>query len=175
MQAKDEIAMQVAERRANVEKSMRLYQRAMEKDKESDYERKMELLTEAVASDDRNVYAHMALGIAWHENGDVFRAASAFYRASRLAPNRYEPHYNLGIVLESAGQYGKAIDAYETALELAPGQVEVMENLARCQIRSNVQTERTGEFVNHVLQSEVRPEWRMWLTQQMHSSKCKKE
>ena len=80
-----------------------------------------DLFQRAVAADENNAAAWMALGGVELRLEGYFEAAEAFHHAARLAPTRYEPHFNLGTVLEAVGRYSDAIKAYEAAPSLAAG------------------------------------------------------
>jgi len=123
-------------------------------------------ICDAIAAYDRNAEAWMLLGLIEHREDRVFEAASSFHRASILAPYRYEPLYNIGILLESFGRYKRAIETYQAALKLSPGQLEVMENLARCYVRTNSNLDEAKDLVDRSLLTEQRPEWRQWLSAQ---------
>ena len=153
-------------RQEGAAKSTKLYQQGMEAYESKDRPKARSLLTEAVTADSRNAHAWVALGVVEMEMDNLFDAAVAFHRAARLQPSRYEPHYNVGLLYESLGRYQRAAEAYESALELAPDQTEVMENLARCYIRSGTKLDRAKELIDRALQKERRPEWREWLERQ---------
>ena len=164
--ARQAVEAELAERRAAREDSMRLYAQGTAAHRAGRLDDAQQCFTEAVAADERNAGAWMGLGMVEHERDNLFLAASAFQRAARLQPARYEPHFNIGSILESAGRYRQAIDAYERAMKLDPDQVEVMENLARCYIKSNTNLPRAKELVDRALGREERPEWRSWLREQ---------
>jgi Flp pilus assembly protein TadD len=145
---------------------MALYRKAMETSRDSDLPRQRELLQEALAASDRNSRAWMALGALEFSQGNLQEAATAFHRASRLEPARHEPRYNLGAVLESAGQYAQAAKEYEIALKRAPDDLEVIENLARCYIRTGSQPAKAKELIDQAVKQESRPEWVAWLNRQ---------
>jgi cytochrome c-type biogenesis protein CcmH/NrfG len=155
----DELAARDA---ARVE-SVAITNSAMEEYKKKHVDKARELLLQAVQKDDRNAEAWMQLGAIEYEKNNYYESARAFHRASRLMPTRYEPHFNLGTVYETTAQFTEAIESYKKSLEMAPDQIEVMENLARCYIRSNQNLEEAKRLINRVLISEHRPEWRRWL------------
>jgi len=146
--------------------SVDLYRQGVQALQERDLENAHERLKAAVTTDERNAFAWMELGIVEYERDNLLEAAYAFHRAALLEPSRYEPHYNTGMILESVGRYEKAIEAYSKALKLAPGQVEVMENLARCYIKTNTKLDTAEALVKKALPLEHRPEWREWLETQ---------
>lgn len=172
-QARKVLARELAVRRANREKSMELYSRGLRAYRASDLDRARRYLTDAVTVNDHNACAWMALGAVEFHRDRFFQAASAFHRAAMLEPTRYEPHFNIGTILESVGRYAQAIEAYRTALKLAPGQIEVMENLARCYVRSNTRLDEARGLIDKAIQSERRPAWRMWLAGQAAALRAK--
>lgn len=143
--------------------SMSLYQQGLDADARGKHDQARDLLRQAVDADEDNASAWMALGGVEFPLENYFEAAQAFHHAARLAPTRYEPHFNLGTVLEAVGHYSDAIKAYEVALSLAPDQLEVMENLARALVRSGREPERAEALVRQALRTEFRPDWREWL------------
>lgn len=144
-------------------KSRRLYEQGMEAYDTLQLGTAAHRFTKAVGVDDRNEHAWMALGVVEHARRNYYKAAEAFHQASRLAPTRFEPRFNLGSVFETVGKHDKAIDEYEAALNLSSHQVQVMENLARCYIRTKQKADRTRELIDQALIHERRPEWRAWL------------
>ncbi len=161
-----DLAAELTRRQVNRERSMELYFSGLEAFEAGKLDRAKEILSEAVAVNDRNTYAWMALGIVQRDLENLFDAAAAFHNASRLEPRRYEPHYNIAVILESVGRYSKAIKEYEAAHRLAPDQLEVMENLARCYLRNNENLGKSKELIDRALISETRPDWRSWLIEQ---------
>ncbi len=144
-------------------KSMQLYQEGMKAHSESKAEEAIQYMREAVEADSQNAQAWMTLGVLEYKRGNVFEAARAFHRTGRIAPTRYEPHFNLGTIFEAVGYYEQAIEEYEIALKLSPNEVEVMENLARCYFRNDTNLEKARKLVRCALRHELRPEWQRWL------------
>jgi tetratricopeptide (TPR) repeat protein len=161
-----ELRKELSQRRAAYSRSMELYEKAQKAIAKADTAQAREYLDQAIAEDDRNAYAWMAMGMLEYKEGNFYRAAHAFHRASRLEPSRYEPHFNLGIVLESAGRYAKAIPEYEAAMELLPDDVEIMEHLARCYIKTETKLDQAQKLIERTHALECRPEWTRWLEQQ---------
>ncbi len=84
-----------------------------------------------------------------------------------MFPDRYEPHFNIGSVLEALGRYEQAIRSYRRALELAPDQLQTIENLNRCYMRANTHPGESKILMDKALERETRPDWRLWLEEQM--------
>ena len=156
----------LAERNARRSRSQELHESARKAHQTGDLTAARELIAAAVAEDDGNAHAWMQMGIYLYEQGELYDAAQAFRKASRLKPGRYEPHNNIGMIHESVGHWRRAIREYELAMTLAPDQVEVMENLAGCYLAANMRTDRAKHLINRALESESRPEWVEWLTGQ---------
>lgn len=161
--ARERLAAAIRDRDARGNESMDLFRRAKRALHAGDEERAAELLNEAVRTDPRNAFAWIELGVLQYRRDDVFDAAVSFNKASELAPRRWEPHYNLGILHESLGYYPRAEECYETALELAPGRREVVENLARCYVRSGRRPQRARELIDRALADEPTGPWKRWL------------
>lgn len=162
------LSQQLAARHEAGVESVRLYREGMAAYEKEDFQVARKTLEEATSADPHNAHAWMALGVvAWRQD-DPFAAVTAFDRAARLEPSRFEPHYNIGSVLESVGRYPQAIEKYELAYRLAPGEVIVIENLARCCIRSRTHLDRVAELIDRALQIETRPQWRQWLERQKY-------
>ncbi len=167
VEAREALAAELAERRAARTQSVALYQEGLEDYQAGDPDKARMHLVDSVEADERNARGWMLLGVIEYENDKLFEAASAFRRAARLEPMRYEPHFNIGAVLEKAGRYEQAIESYETALKLAPDELAVMENLARCYIRTETKLSVAKELIAQALPREARPEWRIWLAEQL--------
>jgi Flp pilus assembly protein TadD/GR25 family glycosyltransferase involved in LPS biosynthesis len=73
--------------------------------------------------------AHINLGIALKEQGDLTAAIASYNTALKLKPNYPEAHNNLGNALQEQGDLTAAIAAYNTALKLKPNYPEAHYNL----------------------------------------------
>ncbi len=144
-------------------KSVLLYEAGMKARSESKAEEAIRYMREAVEVDPQHAQAWMVLGVLEYKRKNVFEAARAFHRAGRIAPTRYEPHFNLGTIFEAVGYYEQAIEEYEIALKLSPNEVEVMENLARCYFHNDTNLEKARKLARGALRHELRPEWKHWL------------
>ncbi len=164
--AKIAVQEELAARNAARVRSIELCQEGICAYDESDASNAQKYLHEAIAIDDRNAVAWMMIGLIEFEEGRLRESAEAFQRAARLRPTRYEPLFNLGVVFESAGQTILAIEKHERALELAPTQTEVMENLARCYIKTDTNLDKAKNLIATAMNTECRPEWVEWLQRQ---------
>ena len=166
-QAAQALKQQLAAKRADQIQSMKAYTRALAAMDKGDTTNAKKHLNQAIAQDNDNAHAWMALGRLEYDQDNLHKAAKAFDHAARLSPLRYEPHYNLGIVLESAGNYTQAIHQYQIALKHAPHQIHIKENLARCYLKTNANTStrHAKQLISQALTTESRPQWIQWLKQ----------
>lgn len=166
IEARRELNVELAARQERQVQSLEHYRLAGAAFDKGDIKAARTHANDAIAFYERNAQAWMLLGLIEQREDRVFEAASSFHRASMLAPDRYEPLYNIGILLESFGRHKEAIDSYLAALKLSPGQLEVMENLARCYVRTNSNLDQAKDLIDRALLTEQRPQWRQWLSAQ---------
>lgn len=76
------------------------------------------------------IEAHINLGVAYYQAGQLAEARGAFLRAVELDPANGISRYNLGCVLEEIGEIGAAIDQLRRAEKAMPGHADVHFNLA---------------------------------------------
>lgn len=167
VEARHALTAELKQRQAQRLASTRHCRRGVEAYRAGDFDQARTHLEQALGSDDRNAAAWMAFGAVTFELDDLAAAAEAFDRAARLAPTRFEPHFNMGSILEIIGDYEQAATQYERALELAPGQLHAMENLARCYVATRGKPARARDLMTQALLTENRPEWRAWLSRQL--------
>ncbi|MFB3111958.1 MAG: adenylate/guanylate cyclase domain-containing protein [Gemmatimonadales bacterium] len=74
----------------------------------------------AVALDERDPLAHVALGLAYSLHGDHENAIAAMSAAIDLNPSDAEAYDGLAFVLIGAGRYEETLAAVETAMRLSP-------------------------------------------------------
>lgn len=74
--------------------------------------------------------AHLDLGIAYREKGDLKAAEASLVRARDLSPRHPVVYNELGIVYRHTGRFEEARKSYEKALELYPGFHFARRNLA---------------------------------------------
>ena len=74
-----------------------------------------------VASDPEEPIAHMDLGTALLQLGDVNGALAKYQESLRLSSGNPRLHYNLGLVYTLQKAYPKALQHYQMAVELDPG------------------------------------------------------
>jgi tetratricopeptide (TPR) repeat protein len=102
-----------------------------------EYERRQETLPEAVETYLRVaelapdwIEAHINLGVAYYQLGQLSDAGAAFRRAVHLDPMSGISHYNLGCTLEELGEFEEAIEHLQRAARAMPAHADVHFNLA---------------------------------------------
>ena len=100
-------------------------------------ERRQEMLPEAIETYLRVVElapdwieAHINLGVAYYQLGQLSDAGAAFRRAVQLDPMSGISHYNLGCTLEELGEFEEAIEHLQRAARAMPAHADVHFNLA---------------------------------------------
>jgi tetratricopeptide (TPR) repeat protein len=99
--------------RSDFERAVRL----LEKEK---YDRGIALLEEVVEAAPHLTTAHIDLGIAYRQTGDLESAEASLERALELNPRHPVAHNELGIVYRRTGRFSEARESYEAALEVYP-------------------------------------------------------
>ena len=101
------------------------------------YENSPESLPQAIETYQRVVNlspdwieAHINLGVAHYQTGQLAEARAAFLRAVELDPANGISRYNLGCVLEELGEVDAAIDQLRRAERAMPAHADVHFNLA---------------------------------------------
>src|SRR5208282_3900669 len=75
--------------------------------------------------------AHINLGNALHQKGNVDEAITHYQKALQIEPDNPEAHNNLGNALFQKGSVDEAIVHYQRALQIEPDDAEAQNNLAR--------------------------------------------
>ena len=99
--------------RSDFESAMRLLHK-------ENYDRGIALLEEVVEAAPDLTTAHIDLGIAYRQTGDLERAEASLDRALELNPRHPVAHNELGIVYRKTGRFSEARESYEAALEVYP-------------------------------------------------------
>jgi tetratricopeptide (TPR) repeat protein len=76
------------------------------------------------------IEAHINLGVAYYQMGQLSDARAAFVAAVALDPLSGISRYNLGCTLEELGEYDLAIEHLQRAARAMPGHADVHFNLA---------------------------------------------
>ena len=87
------------------------------------------LFTHALAIEERNPVAHLNLGYALGDRGDVAGASRHLARALELRPQSPRAHVGLGNLLVGAGRTREAATHYRLALEMDSGSKYALANL----------------------------------------------
>ena len=78
------------------------------------------LFTHALAVTEDNHVAHVDLGVALEQKGELNEALAEYLAAEKIAPELYHIHNNLGNLLDKLGQPEAAIAEYQQAVLLNP-------------------------------------------------------
>ena len=78
------------------------------------------LFTHALAVTKNNHVAHVDLGVALEEKGELNEALAEYRAAEQLAPELFHIHYNLGNLLDNLGHPNEALIEYRWAVLLKP-------------------------------------------------------
>jgi tetratricopeptide (TPR) repeat protein len=76
------------------------------------------LFTHAVAVTKDNALAHLNLGVALQDQGELSQALIQYQEVIRLDPSRHEAYNNIGRVLSDQGKLQEALDYYRAAVQL---------------------------------------------------------
>ena len=87
------------------------------------------LFRHALEVTENNYLAHLNLGSALDEKGQIAEAIREFQEAIRLKPDYVLAHNNLGVALVKKGQIDEGISQYQEAIRLKPDYAEAHNNL----------------------------------------------
>lgn len=87
--------------------------------KMGDYKKAIKEYNEALVLEPDNVEAHLFLGLAYADSGNLDRAVTHAQRASQIQPS-YTSFYNLGLVHAARDDAPAALQAFEEALRFNP-------------------------------------------------------
>jgi Flp pilus assembly protein TadD len=88
--------------------------------------------------------AHISLGTALAQEGDVDNAVIQYQTALQIYPDAEVAHVNLGIVLLQKGRTGAAMAHFQKGLQLEPDDVKALKYLAWLQATSPAAALRDG-------------------------------
>lgn len=83
------------------------------------------------------IEAHINLGVAYYQMGQLEEARAAFLSAVQIDPGSGISRYNLGCVLEEEGDIDQAIDHLRRAAAIMPAHADVHFNLALAYEKKN--------------------------------------
>ncbi|MBI4850167.1 MAG: tetratricopeptide repeat protein, partial [Nitrospirae bacterium] len=91
---------------------------------ETQPQKAMPLLLEAVKADPENVQAHFHLGMVHMKLKDNAKAIDALKKAAELAPKFSDAYFNLGYIYAINKNYPKAEEMYEKVVKLSPSYLD---------------------------------------------------
>jgi Flp pilus assembly protein TadD len=104
------------------------------------------LFRHALKVTEDNYLAHLNLGSALDERGQIDAAIREYQEAIRLKPDYVLAHNNLGVALVKKGQLDEGISQYQEAIRLKPDYAEAHNNLGLALVRKGQVDEALGEF-----------------------------
>jgi len=93
-----------------------------------------------------NPIAHLNLGVALYQKGDVDKAMSEYQKALAIDPVYAAPYYNLGFDYLQQKQVDKAIFEFQQTLALAPDSAEAHNDLGNCFFQKGQMDDAIVEF-----------------------------
>jgi tetratricopeptide (TPR) repeat protein len=104
------------------------------------------LFRHAIEVTEDNWLAHLNLGSALDEKGQINQAIREFEEAIRLKPDYVLAHNNLGVAIVKKGQIDEGISQYQEAIRLKPDYAEAHSNLGLALVRKGQSDEAIREF-----------------------------
>jgi protein O-mannosyl-transferase len=93
-----------------------------------------------------NPVAHLNLGVALYQKGDVDKAMIEYQHALAIDPNYATPYYDLGFDFLQKKQVDKAITEYQQALAIDPDNALAYNDLGNCFLQKNQVDDAIVEF-----------------------------
>ena len=107
----------------------------------------------AVAANPDSVTAHVNLGAALSQLGDLTGAAEQFAEAIRIEPGKANAHYNLAVILARQDKHDEAMDHLRSALNVDPADIAARFLLAQELLKSERADEALAEY-SRVVQAD---------------------
>ncbi|MGC2422846.1 MAG: tetratricopeptide repeat protein [Nitrospirota bacterium] len=98
----------------------KLIQDGLQSYKQGDYQKAMDMFTQAVDADPKNAEAHFFKGNCLALLGKKQEAIAEYDKSIQLAPNVPQPYYNEGNAYASLGKDKEALEAFDKAIEREP-------------------------------------------------------
>jgi tetratricopeptide (TPR) repeat protein len=95
-----------------------------------EHDRAVELLTQALALDPQDAFAHYNLGVILQKQGKLDEAIDHYRQALEARPNDPEAHNNLGSLLGDRGRTDEAVAHFRQAIRANPYYADARYNLA---------------------------------------------
>lgn len=93
-----------------------------------------------------NFPAHINLGLALAQRGELAEAATHFESATRIVPGAVEGWYNLGSAYLLQNDYARAAEAFQSAVTVAPNDADAHARLGRSLLRMGKKDEALAEI-----------------------------
>ncbi len=97
---------------------------------EQNYEKAIELLTQAIEMNPTLTVAHLSLGDVYMETGEIDKAEVRFATAARQEPRNFDAQYKHGLALQMLDRFSDAVRAYLRALSINPNDFDANLNIA---------------------------------------------
>ncbi len=131
-------------------------------EKSGDLPRQRELLENALTKDELLGEAHNNLGIVLYKQGDYYKAACRFQRASDLLAGSPTPLVNLAILHAELGQWDRALPYARRARERDSHHIEALTILAICLIENEDRTKELDGVLRQLAMRTTKESIRKW-------------
>jgi Flp pilus assembly protein TadD len=89
----------------------------------------VQILTKVAQQQSSNAEVQFSLGVAYHQAGNLDKAAEQFKKAAMIDSDNWKYFFNAGIVESELGKFKRAIAAYEDALQIDPTNSKIHNNI----------------------------------------------
>jgi V8-like Glu-specific endopeptidase len=122
-------------------------------DNKRQWDRAIELYTEALSQDPNYTDAYMGLAGDYYEKGNYQLEVSNYEKAAVSDPNSADAWYLLGTAYEDVGEFNKAIDAYKKALDVDPAYKDALHDLSIVYIATG-KTEKARDILPRLMAAD---------------------